>query len=153
MATENERMRNAVDSFAAALNAAGVQARVMASEAQAMWGKLVRLNALALMTSVYDRPLGPIRSTPELRDELERCVTEAAAVAGADGASVDPATVMAELDDAHDTLSSSMRRDIAAGVEPELDAIAGSVLRAAARHGLECPTIEGLAGRLTAAPR
>ena len=153
MATENERMRDAVDAFAAVLNAAGVPARVMASEAQAMWGKLVRLNALALMTSVYDQPLGPIRSTPELRDELERCVAEAAAVASADGASVDPAKVMDELDDAHDTLSSSMRRDIAAGVEPELDAIAGSVLRAAARHGLDCPTIEGLAGRLTAAPR
>ena len=37
-----------------------------------------------------------------------------------------------------------MQRDIAAGVEPELDAIAGSVLRAAARHGIECPTIERL---------
>ena len=39
-----------------------------------------------------------------------------------------------------------MQRDIAAGREPELDAIAGAVLRAGARHGLECPTI----ARLTA---
>ncbi|MEA2196745.1 MAG: hypothetical protein QOJ25_796, partial [Solirubrobacteraceae bacterium] len=30
------------------------------------------------------------------------------------------------------------------GREPELDAIPGSVLRAAARHGLKCPTIERL---------
>jgi ketopantoate reductase len=37
-----------------------------------------------------------------------------------------------------------MQRDIAAGRPPELDAIPGSVLRAAARHGLECPTIERL---------
>jgi 2-dehydropantoate 2-reductase len=162
LATENERMRDAVAAFAALLDGAGVPARVMASEAQAMWGKLVRLGALALMTSAYDQPLGPIRTTPELRDELELCVAEAAAVAGADGAAVDPATVMDELDDAHDTLSSSMRRDIAAGVEPELDAIAGSVLRRAARHSLACPTIEALARRaaeragapgLTAAPR
>jgi 2-dehydropantoate 2-reductase len=164
LATENERMRGAVDAFAAVLDGAGVPARVVATEAQAMWGKLVRLNALALMTSAYDQPLGPIRTTPELRDELERCVAEAAAVANADGATVDPATVMVELDDAHDTLSSSMRRDIAAGIEPELDAIAGSVLRRAARHGVACPTIEALAGRvadraggglagLTAAPR
>jgi ketopantoate reductase len=55
---------------------------------------------------------------------------------------------MGELDDAHDTLGSSMQRDIAAGVEPELDAIAGSVLRAAARHGLACPTVERLAARV-----
>jgi 2-dehydropantoate 2-reductase len=120
----------------------------MASEAQAMWGKLVRLNALALMTSAYDRPLGPIRATPELRDELEACVAEAAGVANADGANVKADDVMGELDDAHDSLSSSMQRDIAAGVEPELDAIAGSVLRAAARHGLACPTVERLAARV-----
>jgi len=37
-----------------------------------------------------------------------------------------------------------MQRDIAAGRPPELDAIPGSVLRAAARHGLSCPTIEKL---------
>jgi 2-dehydropantoate 2-reductase len=61
---------------------------------------------------------------------------------------VKPAAVIQELAEAHDTLGSSMQRDIAAGVEPELDAIAGSVLRAAARHGLACPTIEGLARRV-----
>ncbi|MFL5782587.1 MAG: ketopantoate reductase family protein [Thermoleophilaceae bacterium] len=148
LATENPRMRAAVDAFAATLNEAQVPARVIESEAQAMWGKLVRLNALALMTSAYDRPLGPIRATPELRGGLEACVEEAAAVANADGAEVKPRAVMGELDDAHDTLGSSMQRDIAAGVEPELDAIAGSVLRAAARHGLACPTIERLAARV-----
>jgi 2-dehydropantoate 2-reductase len=145
LASENQRMRDAVEAFAASLDAAGVPARVMASEAQALWGKLVRLNALALMTSAYDLPLGPIRSTPELRDELRAAVEEGAAVANAYGARVDPATTMGELDDAHATLRSSMQRDIAAGAEPELHAIAGSVLRAAARHGVPCPTIERLA--------
>jgi 2-dehydropantoate 2-reductase len=43
-----------------------------------------------------------------------------------------------------------MQRDIAAGREPELDAIPGSVLRAADRHGLECPTIERLVGLIAA---
>ena len=38
-----------------------------------------------------------------------------------------------------------MQRDIAAGREPELDAIPGAVLRAAKRHGIECPTIARLA--------
>jgi 2-dehydropantoate 2-reductase len=41
-----------------------------------------------------------------------------------------------------------MQRDIAAGREPELDAIAGAVLRAGRRHGLRCPTVEWLAGRV-----
>ena len=144
VATENHRMRPAVEAFAETLDRAGIPTRVMESEAQAMWGKLVRLNALALMSSAYDLPLGPIRSTPELRDQLQACVEEGATVANADGARVDPADTMGELDDAHDTLGSSMQRDIAAGRESELDAIAGSVLRAAARHGIECPTIERL---------
>jgi 2-dehydropantoate 2-reductase len=148
LATENARMRDAVEALADTLNRAGVPARVMAAEAQAMWGKLVRLGALALTTSAYDETLGPIRSTPELRAELAACVEEAAAVAALEGARVDPADVLAELDDAHATLGSSMQRDIADGITPELDAIAGSVLRAAARHGAACPTIERLAARV-----
>jgi hypothetical protein len=43
-----------------------------------------------------------------------------------------------------------MQRDIAAGREPELDAIAGAVLRAAARHGIACPTIERLSAQIAA---
>ncbi|MEA2634049.1 MAG: 2-dehydropantoate 2-reductase, partial [Chloroflexota bacterium] len=70
---------------------------------------------------------------------------EACAVGRAEGATdVDPAMAIGELDRAHDTLGSSMQRDIAAGRAPELDAIPGSVLRAADRHGISCPTIERL---------
>jgi 2-dehydropantoate 2-reductase len=113
-----------------------------------MWGKLVRLCALALTTTARDAALGAIRGDPELRTELEECVREAAAVATADGADPDPDRTMEELDEAHAELDSSMHRDVAAGREPELDAIAGSVLRAAARHGLSCPAIERLADRV-----
>jgi 2-dehydropantoate 2-reductase len=141
-------MRGAIDAFADLLNAAGIPARARESEADVLWGKLVRLCALALTTTAYDVPLGPIRSTPELRADLEAGVREAAAVALADGAEHDPEATIEELDEAHAELDSSMHRDVAAGREPELDAIAGSVLRAAARHGLECPTIERLADRV-----
>jgi 2-dehydropantoate 2-reductase len=145
MASADPAMASALRELAATLESAGVPARILDSEAQAMWGKLVRLNALACATSAYDLPLGPIRSDPARRAALESCVEEGCAVAGAEGASVAPADTMAELDDAHPELRSSMQRDIAAGREPELDAIPGSVLRAAARHGVECPTIERLA--------
>ena len=133
------------------LEGAGVPARVLDSEAQVMWSKLVRLNALACMTSAYDKLLGEIRSTPQLRRELHATVEEACAVGQAEGAAdVEPAKAIAELDLAHDTLGTSMQRDIAAGRTPELDAIAGSVLRAAARHGLRCPTIERLVQMIAA---
>jgi 2-dehydropantoate 2-reductase len=110
-----------------------------------MWSKLVRLNGLACTTSAYDKLLGEIRSDPRLRADLLGTITEACVVGRAEGAmDVDPDRAIAELDRAHDTLGSSMQRDIAAGRTPELDAIPGAVLRAACRHGLECPTIERL---------
>ena len=145
MASADPGMQGPMERLTATLDAAQVPARVLDSEAQAMWGKLVRLNALACTTSAWDLPLGEVRGDPERRVALEACVNEAAAVAAAEGASVAPAYTMAEIDDAHPELRTSMQRDIAAGRAPELDAIAGSVLRAAARHGLSCPTIERLA--------
>jgi 2-dehydropantoate 2-reductase len=145
MASAEPAARRGMEELARALTDAGVSARVLDSEAQVMWSKLVRLNALACTTSAYDKLLGEIRSTPALRADLEGSIEEACAVGRAEGAAdVDAATAIAELDRAHETLGSSMQRDIAAGRPPELDAIPGSVLRAAARHGLRCPTIERL---------
>jgi 2-dehydropantoate 2-reductase len=137
-----------VERFAQTLRGAGVPVEVLDSEPQVLWGKLVRLNALACATTAFDLPLGPIRDDPELRAQLRACVEEAAAVARAEGADADPERTMAEIDDAHRELTTSMQRDVAAGRDSELDAIAGSVLRAAARHGVECTTIERLAGRV-----
>jgi 2-dehydropantoate 2-reductase len=140
-----------MERLARTISDSGVPARVLASEAQVMWGKLVRLNALACTTSAYDKLLGEIRSTPALRADLEAAIEEACAVARAEGApDVDAATAIAELDRAHDTLGSSMQRDISAGRTPELEAIPGSVLRAAARHDLACPTIERLVAMIAA---
>jgi 2-dehydropantoate 2-reductase len=116
-----------------------------------LWSKLVRLNALACTTSAYDKLLGEIRSTPPLRAALVAAIEEGCAVGRAEGArDVDPARAMDELSAAHATLGSSMQRDIAAGRPPELDAIPGSVLRAGARHGIECPTIERLVAMIAA---
>ena len=133
-----------MERLAAVLNEAGVPTRILDSEPQVMWSKLVRLNALACTTSAYDKLLGEIRSTPKLRADLVGAMQEAAAAGRAEGADVDGDTAIEELERAHATLGSSMQRDIAAGREPELDAIPGSVMRAAARHGLRCPTIERL---------
>ncbi|MGD1056075.1 MAG: 2-dehydropantoate 2-reductase [Solirubrobacteraceae bacterium] len=136
---------DAMQALADTLSEAGVPTKVLDSEAQVMWSKLVRLNALACTTSAYDELLGEIRSTPALRADLVGAIEEACAVGKAEGAhDVDPAIAIDELERAHDTLGSSMQRDIAAGREPELDAIPGSVLRAGARHGIACPTIERL---------
>ena len=167
MASRHPSARGAMERLASALSAAGVPAHVNPPsqpvapsaqqavatvdwEAQVMWSKLVRLNALACTTSAYDLLLGEIRSTPELRADLVGAIEEGCAVAGAEGASIPSGDPLGELSAAHDTLGSSMQRDIAAGRPPELDAIPGSVLRAAARHRIECPTIERLVAMIVA---
>jgi 2-dehydropantoate 2-reductase len=151
MASAAPSARAGMQALEQALSAAGVRTHVLDSEAQVMWSKLVRLNALACTTSAYDKLLGEIRSTPRLRADLEGAIEEGCAVGQAEGAAdVVPAKAMAELERAHDTLGSSMQRDIAAGREPELDAIPGAVLRAAARHGIACPTIERLCAMIAA---
>lgn len=126
------------------LRGAEIPTKVNYSEAEVMWRKLVRLNALACTTTAFAEPLGAIRAHPRHRLALEGVVDETAAVARAEGAEVRAADVLIELGEAHAELSSSMARDVAAGNEPELDAIPGAVLRAAQRHGLPCPTIEEL---------
>jgi len=148
LAEDQPQLLAPITALAHALRQAGVDVRVGGSEAQVLWSKLTRLNALALTTSASDRPLGYVRSEPRWRSALEGAVRETAAVANADGARIDPADTLAELEQAHAELGSSMQRDIVAGREPELDAIAGAVLRAAARHGLRCPTVTWLAGRV-----
>ena len=132
--------------FAATVSSAGVPVQVLDSEPQVLWSKLVRLCALAVTTTAFDSPLGAIRDDPQRHADLVACVEEAAAVARADGGPGDVEFTLAEIEDAHAGLTTSMQRDVAAGRDSELDAIAGSVLRAAARHDLECPTIERLAG-------
>jgi 2-dehydropantoate 2-reductase len=144
MASAEPRMRAPMEALAGTLEAAGVPAAVQDSEAQVMWSKLVRLNALACVSSAYDKLLGEIRNTPELYDDFKGAIEEASAVARAEGADISAERAISEFDLAHATLGSSMQRDIAAGRAPELDAIPGAILRAAARHGIRCPTIERL---------
>jgi 2-dehydropantoate 2-reductase len=150
MASRVPAMAPHVERLAAALGDAEVPVEVLDSEADVMWSKLVRLCALACTTSAYDKLLGEIRSTPSLRSDLVGAMNEAAAAGRAEGADVNGERAIAELERAHATLGSSMQRDIAAGREPELDAIPGSVMRAAARHGLQCPTIERLVEMIAA---
>ncbi len=141
---------HAAAELATILRGAGITVRIGDDERQVLWSKLARLNALALTTSAADRPLGVLRDDPRWRSALEGAVNETVAVANAAGAALRAADTLAELEGAHPELGSSMQRDIAAGREPELDALAGAVLRAGAAHGLRCPTVTWLAERVAA---
>ena len=134
-----------VEALATELREAGLEVRLGAPAADVMWSKLARLCPLALTTTASDRQIGEVRTDPRWRSAMENAVSETVEVANREGATLSAADTIAELDSAHPELGSSMQRDVRAGREPELDAIAGAVIRAGARHQLRCPTIQWLA--------
>jgi 2-dehydropantoate 2-reductase len=102
-----------------------------------LWSKLVFLAPLALSTTALDRPLGQIRADPSAMAQVSEVVREACAVARASGARVDADSVIEAIKGLPPTMRSSMQKDVAVGRPPELDAIAGPIIRGAEGHGLE----------------
>jgi 2-dehydropantoate 2-reductase len=131
---------------AAELQAAGIDCRVRDDELSLLWDKLAFLAPLALSTTALDSTLGAIRNDPLYR----RCQDEVLAIARAEGAEIDQTALRALQASAPDEMRSSMQKDVAAGLEPELDAIAGPILRGGSRHGIPVPATDELA-RLVAA--
>lgn len=144
LASELPELQSELEQIAELLRSAQIPVNVEHDEAQIMWAKLVRLNALACSTAATGLTFGALSRDPELFEQLRQCVYEACAVAQAEGATIDPESVFIELGQVHDDLTTSMSRDIESGRDSELDAIPGAILRAAARHNISCPTISRL---------
>jgi 2-dehydropantoate 2-reductase len=126
-----------------ALTKANIDIATGASEPDVLWAKLSRLAALALSTTAADAPLGDVRAT------AEAVAREVAAIATAEGATIDADTVVAELRGLPDAASSSLRADVTQGTpDHELDAIGGAVLRAARCHDLLAPHTAELVARV-----
>jgi 2-dehydropantoate 2-reductase len=89
-----------------------------------------------LSTTAAAAPIGDVQKDPVRKTRLEDCVREACAVAVASGAEVDVNTVLGNVGKLPPQMRSSMQKDLAAGRPPELDAIAGPILRGAEKYGL-----------------
>jgi 2-dehydropantoate 2-reductase len=131
---------------AAELRAAGIDCSVRADELSLLWDKLAFLAPVALATTALDAPLGAVRDDKRYRG----CGDEVLAVARAEGARVDEEALRALQESAPGGTRSSMQKDVAAGRPPELDAIAGPILRGGRRHGIPVPNTDELV-RLVAA--
>lgn len=143
-------MRERADGIAAELYDAGLACTVRDGEAEVLWGKLALLAPFALGTSSILQPIGPARDDPDVRRLMCAAVREVCAVAATEGAPLDPDVfTQALLGMPHD-MRSSMQKDISAGREPELDAIAGPVLRRGRERGIGTPAVEELARRVGA---
>ena len=113
-------------------------------DATLLWDKVARMAPLAAATAITQRPVGELRADPEWRSRLESAIDEACAVAKADGVSLDPAAQWDLIDSLAPTVTTSAARDVAAGRPSELDAITGSVVRAARRLNVATPALDEL---------
>ena len=134
----------AADELRSELDDAGLTVSIGKSEADVMWRKLAMLAPLALTTTGRGSPIGAVVADPDWRRRLEACVREIVATAAAEGADVDADALIAQIEGFQPELRSSMQKDREAGKPTEVDAIGGSVLRAAERHGLEVPATRAL---------
>ena len=125
---------------------AGFAVRVREDETSMLWAKLSLIAPLSLMTTRYGLTVGQLRS--EHPDELYAVAEEVVSVARANGAQVDLVDVVRLHRAFPETTKSSMQRDAEAGRPVELDAIGGTILRAAALRDVPVPTLTRIIANL-----
>ena len=140
--------RTRAEALCEELRGAGLGCEVREDEVTMLWSKLCFLAPFALVTTASGGPLGVVRSDPGWWARLEGCVKEACTVGVAEGAKVAPAPILATLEGAPDGFRSSMQKDVAAGRPPELEAIAGPILRGGTEHGIDVSATRALVDRI-----
>jgi len=122
----------------------GFDCRFVDDEATLMWSKLAFLAAFALTTTASGMGTREILSDARWRELGLAVINETCAVAVAEGAKVDANSVIAGVVKMPGNMRSSMQKDVEQGHPPELDAIAGPILRGATRHGIDVRATKNL---------
>lgn len=143
-----QALRDRADVIAAELREAGLTCTVGDGEAEVLWAKLALLAPFALGTSSLGQPVGAARRDPDVGALMRRAVEEVCAVAASEGAPLDAEVFVRALQGLPDEMRSSMQKDIAAGRQTELDAIAGPILRRGRDRGIPTPAVLELARRV-----
>ena len=122
----------------------GFACQFVADEMKLLWTKLSILAPFALTTSAAGLSIGEVNRDPVWRKRLEAVVREVAVVGTASGTPLDASVIMQFFDKRPLDGRSSMQKDVAAGNPPELDGIAGPILRRAKEHGIDVPVTREL---------
>ena len=99
---------------------------------KALWEKFLLVTAFGGVGAVSRAPIGIMRTMPETRALLERCMEEVSAVARARGIQLSDTVVadsMRYVDSLAANATTSLQRDIAEGKPSEIDFWNGAVVR------------------------
>jgi 2-dehydropantoate 2-reductase len=110
-------------------------------EATLLWQKIIFLGPIALSTTAANKPICDLVADPALWQRLKAGVHEACEAGRAEGAKLNEEVVINSIKTLPPGMRSSMQKDVEQGKQPELDAIGGAIVRAAARHGISTPVL------------
>lgn len=142
------RPANRLEEVCEAFRAAAVCCDIATDIKAAMWEKFLFIAPWGSLGAVTRLPIGAIRNAPELRDQLQVALGELAAVARAEGVSLQVAKTLGVLDRLPEETTSSMQRDIMAGRPSELEAQTGAVVRLGGKAGVPTPMHEAIYRKL-----
>ncbi len=128
----------------------GFTCQFIPNEQTLLWGKLSFLAPFALTTSASGMNLGEILANADWKPKLTSAITETCAVGNASGAQLDAVRVIAGFGSAPPGMRSSMQKDVAAGRQLEVDAIAGPIVRGGERYGIDVSTTVKLMAEIQA---
>lgn len=136
-----------------AFDEAGLTTRITSDIHTELWAKVVVNAAINPIAALAGVPNGRLVTEHVLARALEAVAREAAGIAKADGASIDPSEAArraALVARRTATNRCSMLQDLERGRRTEIDAITGAVVRAARHHRLSAPLNELLYGLVRA---
>jgi 2-dehydropantoate 2-reductase len=122
----------------------GFECRFMDDEPTMMWNKLAFIAAFALTTTASGKGTGDVLADPKCREQAFSVIREVCAVAAAEGAKSDENAIIAGATKMPGNMRSSMQKDVEQGKTPELDAIAGPIIRGGRKHGIDVPVTKSL---------
>lgn len=141
----NNRRSTRTERMLAVLQKAGIQAEIPADIHQGLWMKFLAVTAFGGVGALARAPIGVLRSLPQTRRLMERCVEEACDLAMARGIGLlDSAvtTTLEFIDGLAAGSTTSLQRDIADGKPSELEYWTGAVVRLAKGNHVGVPTHE-----------
>lgn len=142
LASDGAVSKDVVSAIASTVKRAGLSVAIGPNENEVIWKKLVRLSAIATLTTYMQSPVGSVRTNQQSRDMLAAVVTELSQVARSQGVRLCESDVMHQIDCLPQTLTTSMQRDVGAGRPSEVESILGEPLRLGKSLGLPMPMTE-----------
>jgi 2-dehydropantoate 2-reductase len=145
-----------VESIAAAMKAAGVDAQIAPDITRSMWTKFLFIAPMSGVGAVTRVPVGVWRSMPEPRRVALDALHEIDAIAVARGVSLAPDAIertMERYDGLPAGSTSSLQRDLMTGKPSELEAQIGAVVRLGRDAGIPTPVHDLLYAALLPAER